>query len=385
MKEQQINISTKTFIRFWLVIIGLALVLVGLWLAQTAVIIILVSFFLALVLNRPVSFFARHIPGKSRGFGVFISYLITIAIIGGVLVLVLPVFFEQSAIFIKTLPDTIADISANSGWLTDFVNQYHLQAQYEAILADINNSVTSLGSGLTSLTVNIISGVANWILWFVFVLFITFFMLTEGPYWLEKFWQLAYKSASHRERHKAIASKMYDVISGFVSGQIAVAAISGALSGVGAFVLSIIFGFPASIALPTVAIVFISSFIPMFGGFIGGLISAILIVLYNPIAALVFVIYFLLYQQFLGNWFLPKIQGRKMNMSPLLVLLALAVGFQVGGIFGALVSIPLVGCVVVALREYLKRRKEAKLTSETIEAELIAEPEKPKKKTKKSN
>jgi len=358
MRDSEIHISTRTLVRFWLVIIGLALILLGLWLAQTAVIVIVVSFFLALVLNRPVSFFARHIPGKSRGLGVFISYIITIAIIAGVLVLILPVFFEQSAIFLKALPETIAEISANSGWVTDLVNQYHLQDQYNAFIADINASVSNLGSGLASFTVDFISGLANWILGLVFVLFITFFMLTEGPYWLSKFWELAYKNAERRQRHKAVASKMYEVISNFVSGQIAVAALSGVLAGIGAFALSIIFGFPASITLPTVAIVFVSSFIPMFGGFIGGLISAVLILLYNPIAALVYVVYFLLYQQFLGNWFMPKVQGRKMNTSPLLVLLALVIGFQIGGIFGALVSIPLAGCAVVLVREYFKRRAE---------------------------
>ena len=369
MKDSEIHISTRTLVRFWLVIIGLALILLGLWLAQWAVIIILISFFMAIVLNRPVSFFARHIPGKSRGLGVFISYVITVIIILGSLALILPVSIEQSASFFESLPNTINSISENSGWVTDLVNQYNLQEHYETFIASVNDSVKNIAAGLGSLTIDFISGLANFLLGLVFVLFITFFMLTEGPTWMEKFWALAYKNTKKREQHKAIVSKMYEVISGFVSGQILVALLSGVFAGVGVFILSMIFGFPAAITLPAVAIVFVSSFIPMFGGFIGGLISAVLITLYSPLGALVYVVYFTLYQQFLGNWFAPKIQGKRMNMSPLIVLLALVLGFQIGGIFGALVSIPLAGCAVVVVREYFKRRTGAEVEEVVISAD----------------
>ena len=383
MKESQVHISTKTLVRFWLVIIVLALIIVALWMAQSAVVIVLISFFMALVLNRPVSFFAKHIPGKSRALGVFISYIITIGIIVGVLVLVLPLFFEQSLNFVKTLPDTIAHLDENSAWIASFVAQYGLESQYQDFLASINNSISGIAAGLGAAMVDIVANLVNVITAAIFVLFITFFMLTEGPTWVDKYWKFAYTDESRRKRHEIVAGKMYDVISGFVSGQIVVAAVSGIFAGIGALAVSVIFAFPASIVLPIVAIVFVSSFIPMFGAVIGGAVSTLLILIHDPFAALIYLAYFTLYQQFLGNWLSPKIQGKRMNMSPLIVLIALTIGFQVAGILGALISIPLAGCVIVIVREYFSHRrnkKEKDPTEDVLEIEMPDESKTTKKK-----
>ena len=60
----RIDIDTRTFVRFWLVVIGFALALLAIYSARTALIIIGVALFLALALNAPVSKIAGHLPGK---------------------------------------------------------------------------------------------------------------------------------------------------------------------------------------------------------------------------------------------------------------------------------------------------------------------------------
>ena len=52
--KTRIDIDTKTFVRFWLVVIGFGLAILALYKAQTALIILGVSFFLAIALNSPV-------------------------------------------------------------------------------------------------------------------------------------------------------------------------------------------------------------------------------------------------------------------------------------------------------------------------------------------
>ena len=58
----KIEIDTRTFVRFWLVILAFALVALLLIKAQVALIIIGVSLFLALALNGPVSRISRRLP-----------------------------------------------------------------------------------------------------------------------------------------------------------------------------------------------------------------------------------------------------------------------------------------------------------------------------------
>ncbi len=81
MKDTKVTVDTGTFIRFWLVILGFAGVIGFVWLAQGPLVIVAISFFLALVLNRPVSWLARHLPGKSRAFATLVAYLMILAIL----------------------------------------------------------------------------------------------------------------------------------------------------------------------------------------------------------------------------------------------------------------------------------------------------------------
>ena len=62
----RIEIDTRTFVRFWLVMIGFALAALFIISAQQALVIIGMAFFLALALNRPVNALAKLFPGRSR-------------------------------------------------------------------------------------------------------------------------------------------------------------------------------------------------------------------------------------------------------------------------------------------------------------------------------
>ena len=59
----RIEIDTKTFVRFWLVVIGFGLAGLAIYSAKDALILLGVSLFLALALNRPVAAIARKLPG----------------------------------------------------------------------------------------------------------------------------------------------------------------------------------------------------------------------------------------------------------------------------------------------------------------------------------
>ena len=124
--DVELTISTKTFIRFWLVILGfIALALIG-WAARVPLALLAISFFLALVLNHPVSFIARYLPGKSRTAAIFIAYLIIATMISVLLLTIVPIFARQLSSFIANLPRTINQLKQESGWLGGLLAHYHL-------------------------------------------------------------------------------------------------------------------------------------------------------------------------------------------------------------------------------------------------------------------
>jgi predicted PurR-regulated permease PerM len=287
-----------------------------------------------------------------------ISYLIIVAVVAFVILTVLPVFLEQSAKFLGTLPNTISSIEERSSVVYDFVEKYNMQDQYQATIDDIKDQVSHVASALGTVFVSMMTGIFNGFANFLIVMVLTFLMLTEGPSWGRRFWALVYRDPKKRLHHQRLAGKMYDVVGGYVNSQMIIAAISGLLSGLGAFVLALIFDFTPSIALPMASIVFVTAFIPMFGALVGAVIAAVLMLLYSPISTVFFLLFFIVYQQVENNWLAPKIQAKRTQMSALIVLTAATVGLQVGGLFGAFVAIPVAGCAMVLARDYIRQRQE---------------------------
>lgn len=366
--ETKLSISTGTFIRFWLVIIGFLAVIAGIFLAQAALITIAISFFLALVLNRPVSFLARHIPGHSRALATLISYLIVIAIVILLIFNVIPIFIHQISTFVGNAPELIREIQSRNNGFEIFLADHGMDAQYNAWLANISKQIgefaNQIGGSVVSMLTVFMSAMMN----VIFTAVLTFLMLVEGPDWEKKFWMIAYKDTKKRARHQKIAKKMYDVVSGYITGQTIVAAISATLTAVAVWVLSLMFGkIDPSLVLPAWMTIFIMTFIPMFGATIGGFIIAALLTLFAWPAALIYIVFFLIEQQFENNFTSPKIQSKRLNISALIILASILVGLNVAGILGALVAIPVAGCVMVVLREFIESRNSRKENGEKPE------------------
>ncbi|MDR0957431.1 MAG: AI-2E family transporter [Candidatus Nomurabacteria bacterium] len=361
MKKVKLVIDTNTFVRFWLVSLSFVAAIAAIWLACNAIIMVLVAFFLAIALNRPVSFIARHLPGKSRVLATLLAYVVVVAIILLLFFNVVPIFVEQIAKFLEAFPQTIKSMQEGSSWFSDLLVQYNLESSWSNWLRELQTNFGQVASGLGGSFVGILNGLVNTIINIVFVVVLTFFMLIEGSEWEKKFWRLVYKDADKRKRHQAIVGKMYDVVSSYVSGQLLVAAITATATMACIAILSQFF--PA-IQLPLILtawlVLFLMMLVPMFGAFIGGAVITLLLALYAWPAAIIYMIFLIIEQLITSNIVSPKIQSKRLNVSALIVLVAIIFGLQVAGIFGALVAIPVAGCIMVLVRDTIKRhRKEA--------------------------
>ena len=95
--KTRIEIDTKTFVRFWLVVFGFALIALLLYVARGALVIIGVAVFLALALSRPVGWISKRLPGNSRVGATAAAFLAVVLFIVATIFLVIPPIVEQSA------------------------------------------------------------------------------------------------------------------------------------------------------------------------------------------------------------------------------------------------------------------------------------------------
>lgn len=366
----RIDIDTQTFVRFWLVVIGFAFAILAIYSAKTPLILLGIAFFLALALNTPVSLIARHLPGKSRIGGTAIAYVIVVFVLGIFAFLVIPPIVEQTAKFLATVPGLISSVTTQWHGLSDLIARYDLQPQVDEIINAAKESTTSWAAQAGQ---SIISGVGSLFAAVVstfLVLVLSFLMLIEGPMWLDRIWNV-YNDEDRMKSHRRLAGRMYSVVTGYITGQLTVSAIGATMSGLVVFILSFLFNVPANLTLPTIAIAFILSLVPMFGATIGGIIIALLLSFNDPFAAIVFIVFFVIYQQIENNFISPTIQARKVELSALVVLASVTTGVYVFGIAGGIISIPVAGCVKVLLEDYLEKAKHRRERSEKPMAKLV--------------
>ncbi len=371
LMKTRIERDTKTFVRFWLVVIGFAFAILAVYSASAALILLGIAFFLALALNAPVTYLATHLPGKSRVGGTAIAYVLVLAVLGIFAFLIVPPIVQQTAKFSQSVPGLVDSVTTQWDGASGLVEKYHLQPQVDSVVKSVKDNSTHWAS---SIGANLLSGVGSVASTFastLLVLVLTFLMLVEGPMWLQRLWGV-YNDEERMERHRNLVHRMYTVVTGYVTGQLTVSGIGATLAGLTVFVLSLFIpGVPSNLALPTVAIAFTLSLIPMFGATIAGIIISLLLVLNNLTAGIIFAVYFIVYQQIENNFISPTIQSKKLELSALTVLASVTIGLYVFGLAGGIISIPIAGCLKVLLEDYLDRARKNRKKSERPIAKLV--------------
>lgn len=364
-----IETDTKTFVKFWLVPLGILLLGLFLYSAQQGLIVIGLSIFLALALRPLVrkvnDFFSRHF-GANKKFGTasaVLAYLIVVLVLGGILAVVGPVVVAETGKFIQHFPETFE--TALGGW--DGINNFGKTLGIENLQGEINSTIEAWSAQITSFfSTNFvigISGVASTVMNIFLVLILTMLFLLEGPGLLESIWDKIGAGEENKEPVKVarrVVSKMANVVSIYVSRQMIVALIDGLATCLIVFVLSLFMNISSGLALPMGLITLTFYMIPMFGQFIGGTLVTLILLFTNPLTAVIFAAIYIIYAQFENNVLAPKVQGDALRLPAVVILSAVIIGMYMFGMLGAIIAIPIAGCIRVLVDEYPNIRAASK-------------------------
>lgn len=358
-QELALTITTQTFVRVLLLVIGTISVLAALQKAQHALVLIFIAFFLALALNAPVHWLGTHLPGKARNnraMATTLSFLIVVVLLGAFLSSLVPPLVSQTQTFIKAAPSLVQDARNQNGQIGHIVRRYHLEKQVDTFSSQLSDRLKHVSGSAFSTITKIGSSVFSMLT----ILALTFMMLVEGPAWLDFVMNLVPK---HRHADaKRIGFDMYRVVKGYVNGQVTLAAIAAC------FILPMLLFLHISYPIALMVMVFICGLIPMVGHTIGAVIVTSVALFHSPTSAVIVLAYYILYQQIENYLIQPKIQANSTNLSPLLVFMAVVIGVSFSGLLGGLVAIPVMGCLRIAVLYYLE--SQDLLTKPEVQEEL---------------
>ena len=331
-EKVKFEITTKTILK-----IILAIFLVWfLYAVRDVVVLFFVVLVIFAALNPLVDRMGNYIP---RILALFLLLLIFILILVAVGFLLAPLIISQ-----------VHQLAINLPVLIERFGPLYQQIQpsitnYQENLFKYSSQVGQLTSGVFSTTVGFISGVVG-----VFtILVLSFYMLLEKDS-IKKLLN-DFVPLEHKERIFDLLRKIAEKMGKWLRGQ----ALLMLVVGVADFIALSILGVPYAAILAILGGLF--EVIPYVGPWLGLLPAFIIAFTISPIKALFVLIAYVLIQQLEAQFLAPKIMGRAVGLSPVIIILALLCGASLMGILGVIVAVPVAAAISVIIQEWPEIRK----------------------------
>jgi len=293
---------------------------------KLVVIPVLIALIIASAFSPVIGWLRRHSVGPM--LATWITLITSLVVFGGVITLIVFAVRDQWS--------SLAD-SAVQGieQLQEFAQNGPIpvdQGQIDELVDTVTGFLTSAQFG--SSAVAGISAAGEIVTGAVLLVVVLFFFLKDG----DRIWAFLI-TPLRGERHRRgveIGETTVRTFGGYIRGTAIVALVDSVFIGIGLWVLGV------PLALPLAVIVFIAAFIPIVGATLAGTLAALVALVANdPINAVWVVVVVIAVNQIEGNFLQPVVMGQSLKLHPLVILLALTAGTILGGIIGAILSVPI--------------------------------------------
>ncbi len=341
------QVPLATIVVTVLVVVAVAFVILLLWVLRIEVLYFVVATFVALLLFEPVRYLDRR--GLPHGVSATLVFLVGVLAFIGILYLFAEPLVTGLTHFAKNVPTLVNQAEHGKGSIGRLVKRFHLQKWVSQNAPKLSGDITRSLKPAQALSVG--AAALSTIIALATIAVLSFFILLEGPTVWRGFLGLLPPARAER------VARVYQEASRSVTGYMLGNGLTSIIAGVIVYITLIVLGVPYPLLLGLwVALV---DLLPLVGGLLAGVPTVIIALLHSPVAGIVTLIVFLVYQQVENHILNPVIMSKTVRLNPLWVLLAVLVGAKLGsqvssglGTFiGALIGIPVGGAIQVIVRE----------------------------------
>jgi predicted PurR-regulated permease PerM len=346
----------------WIQLVLLPLALLGLWAlaraAGTVLLILIAAGTVALILNPLVQLLeGRRFP---RGVAIPVVYLVLLAVVGGIGVLLSDPVSTQVNHFAKDVPTFIKHANHDLAGLQTFLDHHgfkvQIQKQGQTALQTLEKNLVKGTGNVVSFSRDLLSDVVTVGFDLVLAFVLSVYLLIYG----RQIGELVRKvmppgDGTPEDDYPRLVQR---AVFGYVRGQLLFSFVMGASAGLSLWVFGLLGIFPpgAHYAVFFGAFYGLMELVPYVGPILGAA-PPLLVALFNdPISAVWLTLLFVALQQLEGHVIAPQVFRISLRINPILVILALLIGYEIYGIGGALLALPVAAVVretVVYLRRHL--------------------------------
>ena len=372
-----VRVWTRVILRVFLIV---AAVIVGLWLLyqlSTVLLLLIVAIFfcylvapLVRLAEQPVYFRGRELK-LPRSLAIVLVYLVIGLLLVLVTQLLSPLVSDQFELLKSQWPVYQKSATNTFNSVTNWMRHLRVPEQWRVDLQErINAALGSFGTWLGGFLLSAFSYVP-YLIWLVLVPIFAFFLLKDAAR-IEHGLVALLPNERLRKRMHWLLLDVSRTLAAYIRAQITACFEIAILVTVG---LSII-GSPIAIVLGLIA--GLLEFLPMIGPLVFAVIAFVLTITVSFKKALL-VLGFLAALRIAQDYIIyPRIVGQGIEMHPLVIIIAILSGAELGGLVGVFLSIPFLGLMIVVYNHYVAYKNlqgpGGPVHAEQFERELQREP-----------
>lgn len=299
---------------------------------QHPITILSIASILAFLLNYPVKLFEGVRMTRTQSVTIVLLLTLSLLIILGVTLV--PMVIDQAIQLLNKIPDWLASSQAGLGKLQVWASQRRININISLVSDQINANIQSLvqqiASGAVGVAGTLLSGLVN----IVLVVVLAFYMLLYG----DRVWSGLVNILPSHIGIPFTKSLRLNFQNFFLSQLLLALFMVVALTPIFLFL-------KVPFALLFAIIIGISELIPFVGAALGiGLVTLLVLLqdwwLAFPVAMVATIL-----QQIKDNLLAPKLMGEFIGLNPLWIFVAILMGFEIAGLLGTLVAVPIAGTI----------------------------------------
>lgn len=357
--SEMIRLWTQVIVRVIFLLAGLVVIAWLLFEIRTLLLLLVVSiFFCYLVapivhlLEQPVYLASREFR-LPRGIAITVVYLLIAVVIILGAQLIWPPLSQQVADLAKDLPGYAKSAEASVNKVFNDANSWmrhvRLPPQWrDAVFTRATELANSVAGWLTESLAGAL-GYLQYLTWPILVPILSFFLLKDALYFEQNLVALLPNERLQKRAHWLLMD-VSRTLAAYIRAQITACLVVGTVMMIGLTVI----GAPYSVVLGTIG--GLLEFIPLVGPLISALVIVGLTLTVSVKTALIVALFLAVLRMVQDYVIYPRIVGRGIKMHPLVVVVAILAGAEIGGLIGIFLSIPAVGLAIVFYNHYLAFR-----------------------------
>jgi predicted PurR-regulated permease PerM len=330
----------------------------------TFLIAILITILISIPLTAGATALQRRL-GFPRALGAFLTLLLGVGAIAGLLYLVIPSFIDEGKKFIDQLPGIVTSAEHS---VRDLINARPGEVDH-AVRHFINGYVNSperlIGPAAT-IGLNIVE-----IIFFLVVIVLTAFYIAINPRPLVD-GVLSLIPPDRRDHGRAVMERLRSAWIGWMQGLLVNMLINGLLLYIGLRIIGLDY------ALVFAVLTGLLTVIPYFGAIAAGIPPVLFALSNSPGQALLVLGIYVLTHEIEGNVSVPLVMANRVRLHPAVVAIGVIIVGALFGFIGLFVAVPILSLVTILADELwvkpMNARKAAEADGEQVTAHGLAIP-----------